>query len=116
MEYRKEIKDLLSQKKSWKEISRLVELSDEELTAIACGTMEYQSGEEPCHALGDEVLFFVDEEEYYLGKVAKILPKRGELFPEYEYVITWQDGLNETLWEQQVTNYKNELKRNSWLF
>ena len=116
MEFRKEIMKRLSAGKSWKEIAREVELEDEELNSIASGMTEYQSEENPKYEAGEKVLFFVDEEEYYCGEVAAILPKRGELYPEFEYVIRWEDGLEETLWEQQVINYVNEYHRNQWLF
>ena len=115
MEFRKEITDCLKQGLSWKEIAERIDLREEELTSIACSLATYSSGTEPKFQVGDRVLFFVDEEENYFGKIVRILDKRGELYPEFEYIIQWNDGLEEVLWEQQVINYRSDFLNNQWL-
>ena len=116
MEYRTEITELLKEGKSWKEISEQIELNYLELSAIASGRGEYTSGEDPLFTEGTKVLLFESEEEYYFGEVIRILPKRGELYPEYRYTVRWKDGgFIEEFWEQQIIDMHDAYDSNLWL-
>ena len=115
MEYRYQVTQLLKEGKSWREISEIVDLNDEELNAIASGKADYISGEKPLYDPGREILCFYDEEEYYYGTVVRVVDKTGELYPEYRYEIKWKDGLSELLWEQQVSEFVQAYENNRWL-
>ena len=115
MEFREEVTQLLKEGRSWKEINEIMELTPEEITSIAAGRADYASGEEPLFPIGEPLLFFVDEEEYYFGEVTEVLPKKGSIFPEYQYRVLWKDGLEEILYEQQVMDGVECRRANQWL-
>lgn len=115
MEYRYQITQLLKENRSWKEISQLVTLNEEELSSIASGRADYCSGEEPLYSVGTQLLCFENEEDYYFGKIKEILPKTGELYPEFRYSIKWDDGFMDICWEQQVMDFVESYSTHSWL-
>ncbi len=115
MEFRYQVRQLLKENKTWKQIAELIDLNDEEIQSIAAGTSSYTSGEAPLYETGNKVLIFEDEEEYYFGEIIEVLEKTGELCPEFRYVIKWKDGFTEIFWEQQVMEMISNYDKNQWL-
>ncbi len=115
MEFRYQVRELLKQNRTGKEIADLIELSDEEISSIAAGRTDYQSGDRPLFDKGTRVLIFEDEEEYYFGEITKVLEKTGELYPEFRYEVRWNDGFSEIFWEQQIMEMADNYANNQWL-
>ncbi len=115
MEFRYQVMELLKQNKTWKEISDLIDLNDEEISSIAAGKTGYQSGDKPLFEAGHKVLIFEGEEEYYFGEITQVMEKTGELYPEYRYEVRWNDGFREVFWEQQIMEMADNYANNQWL-
>ena len=115
MEFRSEITRLLKEGKDWTQIAEEVELNEQELASLARAMTSYASSDTPLYRQGERVCYFEDELTYGFGKIAEVLEKKGDMFPEFCYRIVWDDGFEEIVWEQEAKDLVEDVSRYSWL-